>query len=46
MESFEALQKIKALIEDDGLSDFECVEEIICVLEEIGSLGGGRHDFG
>ena len=30
-ESFKALQKIKAIIEDDSLSDFECVEKIVCV---------------
>ncbi len=33
---------------DDSLSDAECFEQIemvICVLEEIGSNGGVRHDF-
>lgn len=46
MKSYMALQKIKAIIENDSFSDFECVEEIVCVFEEIGSGGGGRHDFG
>lgn len=44
-----ALQKIKAIIEDDSLEDEECfakIEEIVCVFEEMGSNGGGRHDFG
>jgi len=45
LESFSALQKIKAVIEDDSLSDFDCVEKIVCVFEEIGSGGGNRHDF-
>lgn len=46
IESFNALQKIKAIIENDSFSDFECIEEIVCVFEEIGSNGGSRHDFG
>jgi len=47
-ECYKALQKIKAVIEDDSLEDEECfmrVEKIICALEEIGSDGGLRHDF-
>ena len=46
---YRALQKIKAIIEDDRLDDKECfqkIEEIICVFEEVGSNGGIRHDFG
>lgn len=46
---YQALLKIKAIIEDDSLEDSECfikIEEIICALEEIGSNGGSRHDFG
>jgi len=46
MECCKALQKIKTIIENDSLSDFECVEEIVCVFEEFGSSGGNRHDFG
>ena len=45
LESYNTLQKIKAVIEDDSLADFECVENIVCIFEEIGSNGGGRHDF-
>jgi len=44
--SFLALRKIKAVIENDSLSDFDCVEAIVRVFEEMGSDGGGRHDFG
>lgn len=45
LKSMQALQKIKAVIEDDSLSDFECVERIVRLFEEIGSNGGNRHDF-
>ncbi len=48
-ECYKALQKIKSIIEDDRLGDKEClikIEEIVCVLESIGSDGGTRHDFG
>ena len=46
---YQALKRIKAIIEDDSLEDSECfmkVEEIVCTLEELGSDGGSRHDFG
>ena len=48
-ESYQALQKIKAIINDDSLTDSECfmkIEEIICVFEELGISSGSRHDFG
>ena len=48
-ESYQALQKIKAVITDDSLSDSECfmkIEEIISIFETLGSNGGTRHDFG
>ena len=48
-ECYKALQKIKAVIEDDNLEDESCfrkIEEIVCIFEEMGSSGGGRHDFG
>lgn len=47
-ECYKALEKIKAVIRDDSLSDEECfmkVEEIVNVLESVGSSGGFRHDF-
>ena len=46
---YKALQRIKAVIEDDSLEDNECfmkIEEIVNVLEDIGSGGGNRHDIG
>lgn len=49
LECYKALNKIKAIIEDDSLEDDECfikIEEIVCVFENLGSGGGNRHDFG
>ncbi len=46
---YQALLKIKAIVENDCLSDEDCfekIEEIVAALEEIGSGGGTRHDFG
>lgn len=48
-ESYQALQKIKAVIHDDSLTDNECfmkIEEIICIFEALGSNDRTRHDFG
>ena len=48
-ECYQALEKIKSIIHDDSLTDCECfakIEAIICILEDIGSSGGNRHDFG
>ena len=49
MKCYQILKKIKAIIEDDSLEDSECfmkIEHIIIALEEAGSNGGTRHDFG
>lgn len=46
---YKAMNKIKAVIEDDSLDDKACfmkIEEIIFAFEDIGSSGGNRHDFG
>lgn len=46
---FQALKKIREIVRDDTLEDAECferIEQIVCALEEIGSDGGNRHDFG
>ena len=42
--SYQALVKIQAILRDDTLSDPECfqkIEEILCVLEELGGQRGG-----
>ena len=46
---YQALCKIKGILEDDSLADpdcFEKIEAIVCVFEDIGSGCGNRHDFG
>ena len=46
-ECYQALLKIKEIIQDESLNDAECyfkIEEIIQTLEFIGSNGGARHD--
>lgn len=46
-ECYQALLKIKEIIQDENLNDAECyfkIEEIIKTLEFIGSNGGARHD--
>jgi len=48
MKCYQALRRIKAVIEDERLTDPVCfmkIEEIIRALEGIGSNGGSRHDF-
>ena len=47
-ECYIALKKIKAIIEDDSLDDNQCfekIEQIVLLFEQMGSDGGGRHDF-
>ncbi len=39
------IQSIQAVLEDPDCSDFECVEEIISILEHAG-IPASRHDFG
>ncbi|MBO7150814.1 MAG: hypothetical protein J6V82_03595 [Clostridia bacterium] len=46
---YQALCEIKEILADYTLSDEECfhrIEAIVCLLEELGSSGEGRHDFG
>ncbi len=46
--SYQALKRIKDIVEDDSLTDKECfmqIEEIVHTYEIIGSHGGSRHDF-
>lgn len=39
------LDEIKNVICNDELSDFDAIEEIICILEKNNIACGGRHDF-
>ena len=45
LKSMMTLEKIKTVIENDSLSDFECIERIVKIFEQIGSNAGNRHDF-
>ncbi len=39
------LEKIQNIIKDESLSDFEVIDNIICVFEEYGINCGSRYDF-
>lgn len=39
------LDEIKNVICNDELSDFDAIEEIVCILEKNNIDCGGRHDF-
>lgn len=44
----QALEKIRKVLMDGRLDDPACflrIEEIVNIYEELGSDGGGRHDF-
>lgn len=46
---YRALCEIKAVLEDDSISDEDCfmkIEEIMSVFSRLGSPVGNRHDFG
>ena len=43
---FQTLNNIHDILDDDSLSDFDCIEKIVCALEAIDFNGGCRHDFG
>lgn len=43
--AIKALSEIKDIINDDKKSDFDAVEEIVCVFEKYHIDIGGRHDF-
>lgn len=42
---FQTLVKIHDILDNSDLSDFECIEKIVCTLEDIDFNGGCRHDF-
>lgn len=49
MKCYNTLNKIKEIVQNDSLNDKDCfmkIEMIILQLEELGSDGGFRHDFG
>ena len=47
--AYDAMCRIKRVLENDMLTDDECfwkIEEIVRIFEEAGSDAGTRHDFG
>ena len=40
------LQEIQDVLADDLKSDFDVVEEIVCIFEKYNISAEGRHDFG
>ena len=44
--SYKTIERIRKVLDNDELEDFECIERIVKLLEEIGYDGGSRHDFG
>lgn len=42
---YNAILEIRRALDDEALDDFQCVEQIILLLEGIGAGGGSRHDF-
>lgn len=43
--ALKALGDIRAILDDPGLDDFQCIEEIVQVFEGLG-VSTARHDFG
>ena len=40
------LQEIQDVLANDSMSDFDVVEEIVCIFEKYHISAEGRHDFG
>ena len=43
--AIKALSEIKEIINDEDKSDFDAIEDIVCVFEKYNIDIGGRHDF-
>ena len=44
--AIQALNEIQKVIKDESYSDFEAIEEIVCIFERNGLDAGVCHDFG
>ena len=44
--SVKALSEIQQILKNDCISDFDAIEQIICVFEKYNLDFGSRHDFG
>lgn len=40
------LAEIQDIIQNDDISDFDAVEQIVCIFEKYKISAGARHDFG
>lgn len=45
IESAKTLKKLHKILCDDTLDDFQCIENIITIYENMGLTCGKRHDF-
>jgi len=43
--AIQALNEIQKVIKDESYSDFEAIEEIVCIFEKYNIAAGFRHDF-
>lgn len=43
--AIEILSEIRQVIQEEGNTDFECVEKIVLIFEKYQLSTGGRHDF-
>ncbi len=41
-----ALSEIQNVIQNDDISDFEAIEQIVCIFDKYKITTGARHDFG
>ncbi len=41
-----ALSEIQKVIQNEDISDFDAIEEIVCIFEKYKISAGVRHDFG
>ena len=39
------LAEIQKIIQDESYSDFDAVEEIVCIFKKYNTYAGSRHDF-
>lgn len=46
IKGFNMLMEIQSILADGTLSDFECIERLVCLFEREDIPCGDRHDFG
>ncbi len=44
--AIKALSEIQEIVQNNELSDFDAMEQIVCVFEKYKISAGARHDFG